>query len=124
MHKLCYINYIVILFGFSVLERAEYYTPHKLTFIRNYNSLLSYFYVPHSATARPPLQLAFIIVILITIIIIIIIIIVVVVVVVQNLYTLFPFTQCGEYGHLAASCRNSSGSSTVTGSSADRRSSA
>ena len=47
------------------------------------------------------------------------IIVVVVVVVVQNVYTLFPFAQCGEYGLLAASCRNSSGSSTVTGSSAN-----
>ena len=82
-----------------------------------------------------PSQLAFIVVILITIImiimiiiiitiIIIIVVVVVVVVVVQNVYTLFPFTQCGEYGHLAASCRNSSGSSTVTGSSANRRTSA
>ena len=32
MHKLCYINNIVILFGSSVLERTEYYTPHKLIF--------------------------------------------------------------------------------------------
>lgn len=65
-----------------------------------------------------PPQLAFIIVIIINIIA------VVVIVVVQNVYTLFPFTQCGKYGHLAASCRNSSCSSTVTGSSANKRTSA
>ena len=68
----------------------------------------------------PPAQLAFIIII---ITMFIIIIVVVVIVVVQNVYTLFPFTQCEEYTHLAASCRNSCGSSTVTGSSAKRRTS-
>ena len=61
---------------------------------------------------------------IIIIIIIIIIIVVVVIVVVQNVSTLFPLTQCGEYDHLAASCRDSSSSSTVTGSSANRRTSA
>ena len=71
-----------------------------------------------------PPNLAFIIVIITIIIIIIIIIVVLVIVVVQNVYTLFAFTQCGEHGHQVASCRNSSGNSTVTGSSANRRTSA